>query len=57
MNGNYLVKNVIYVYIHIYPQFQQEQQRAYQRGYLGLAEAEWKQRYYIRKIQQFLVIH
>ena len=51
MNGNYLVKNVIYIYIYIYiyALFQQEQQRAYQQGYLGLAEAEWKQRYYIRE--------
>ena len=61
MNGNYLVKNVIYIYIYIYiyisAQFQQQQQRAYQRAYLGLAEAEWKQSYYIRKIQHFLVIH
>ena len=61
MNGNCLINNVIYK-CTVSPTTTKKQ-----RAYLGLAEGEWKQRYYnqtqsletqdIKAIQHVLVIH
>ena len=47
----------IYIYIYLHSFSNNNNEHTNEHTNLGLAETEWKQCYYIRKIQHFLVIH